>query len=82
MQLRCLITVVKIKQPTYLLFNWAISGLFLVVFVHFKQLYRIKTIEFSGIQTRIVVVEGKHADHLTTALYLPSLHIMSWLDIA
>ena len=58
MQLRCLITVVKIKQPTYLLFNWAISGLFLVVFVHFKQLYRIKTIEFSGIQTRIVVDHG------------------------
>ena len=26
-----------------------------------------KTVGFSGIQTRIVKVEGEHADHLTTA---------------
>ena len=29
------------------------------------QFYR-KTVGFSGIQTRIVGVEGEHADHLTT----------------
>ena len=37
--------------------------------VHFRcfqtQLFTEKSVAFSGIQTRIVGAEGKHADHLT-----------------
>ena len=62
--------IVKKLKMTYLgskvFFKWAYSSLFLFIFVHFKhKLYR-KTIGFSGIQTRIVGVEGEHADLLTT----------------
>ena len=32
----------------------------------FQAIYRIKTVDFIGIRTRIVGVEGEHADHLTT----------------
>ena len=39
---------------------------FLFIFVLFKHnLYR-KTVGVSGIRTRIIGVEGEHADHLTT----------------
>ena len=41
--------------------------LFLFFLVLFKdKFYRKKTVGVSRIQTRIVEVEGKHADHLTT----------------
>ena len=44
-------------------FNWANLGLFLFIFVRFKhKLYR-KTVSLSGIQTRIVGVEGEHTEH-------------------
>ena len=33
----------------------------------FQTIYRIKSVDFSGIRTRIVWIEGKHSDHLTTA---------------
>ena len=46
------------------------------LFVYFRsfqtQYYR-KTLGFSGIRTRIVGVEGEHADHLTTTSAL-TLH--------
>ena len=42
-------------------------GLFFVHFCSFqKQNLQKKTVDFSGIQTRIVRVEGKQTDHLTT----------------
>ena len=41
-----------------------------VYFRSFQAIYRIKTVDFSGIRTQIVVVEGKHADHLTTTTAL------------
>ena len=51
-------------------FKWANHGLFLFIFVLFKlKLYR-KTVGFNGIRTRIVGVEGKHPDHLTTTTAL------------
>ena len=34
------------------------------LFPLFKQFYRTKTVGFSRIQTRIIRVEGKTADHL------------------
>ena len=45
-----------------------------VYFRSFQTIYRIKTVDFSGIRTRIVGVEGEHADHLntTTAQIFPS----------
>ena len=46
--------------------KWANPGLFLFIFVLFKHKLYKKTVGFSGIQTRIVRVEGEHADHLTT----------------
>ena len=39
---------------------------FLFIFVIFKHNITDKTVGFSGIQTRIIRVEGEHADHLTT----------------
>ena len=46
--------------------KWANPGLFLFIFVLFKHNIIEKTLGFSGIRTRIVGVEGEHADHLTT----------------
>ena len=37
-----------------------------VIFVFSPKKYRIKTLYFNGIRTRIDGVEGEHADHLTT----------------
>ena len=49
-------------------FKWANPGFFFVSFRSFqKQIFqKILYISFSGIRTRIVEVEGEHADHLTT----------------
>ena len=41
-------------------------GRFFVYFHSFQTIYRVKTVDISRIQTRIVRVEGKHADQLTT----------------
>ena len=38
---------------------------FWFIFVRFKHKFYRKTVDVSGIQTRIVGIEGKHADHLT-----------------
>ena len=37
-------------------------------FVIFKHKLCRKTVGLSGIRTRIIVVEGKHADHFTTTM--------------
>ena len=42
--------------------KWANPSLFLLIFVFFKLKFYWKTVGFSGIQTRITRVEGKHAD--------------------
>ena len=34
-----------------------------VYFRSFQTIYRIKTVDFSRIRTRIIGVEGEHADH-------------------
>ena len=41
---------------------------FSFILVLFKNIYRIKTVDFSGIRAQIVEVEGEHADHLTTTI--------------
>ena len=41
-----------------------------------SPLYTIKIVDFSGIQTRIIGVDGEHADHLTTTT---GLQISSFL---
>ena len=46
--------------------QWANPGLFLFICVLSKHKFSEKTLGFSGIRTRIVRVEGEHADHLTT----------------
>ena len=46
-----------------------IPGLFLFNSFLFKHNFYRKTVGFSRIRTRIVGVEGEHADHLTTARY-------------
>ena len=51
--------------PMHFMLSHSKNGLFLFIFVLFKQFYRIKTVDFSGIRTWIVGIEGKHADHLT-----------------
>ena len=40
-------------------------GLLFFIFVLFKHKFYRKTVGFSGIQTWIVRIEGKHADHLS-----------------
>ena len=49
-----------------LFFKWAIPGLFLCISDLFKHKFYRKYIDVCGIRTRIVRVEGEHADHLTT----------------
>ena len=44
--------------------------LFPSIFVLFKQFYCLKSADNIGIRTRIVSIEGEHADHSTTALLL------------
>ena len=46
-------------------FKWAIPGLFLLYFSSFQTIYCVKNLDFSWIWTRIVRIEGEHADHLT-----------------
>ena len=38
-------------------------------FVSNQKFYRIKTVNFCRIRTRIVGIEGKHADHLTNEFF-------------
>ena len=54
----------------YFLKNMGLPGLFLFIFVLFKHKFKEKTVGFNGIQTRIVRLEGEHADHLTTTTAL------------
>ena len=48
-------------------------GTFLFTFVLFKHNITEKTVDFSGIRTQIIGLEGKHADHLTTTTALPNI---------
>ena len=58
--------------------KWANPASFLFIFVLFKNnLYR-KTVGVSGIRTRIVGVEGEHADHLTTTT-AQRWHLLNWI---
>ena len=54
-------------------FYWANPGLCLVYYISFEHKFYGKIVDFSGIRTRIVRVEGTHADHLTnvTSILLP-----------
>ena len=52
-------------------FKWAKPGLFFVFFCSFLNTnFTGKTVDVSGIRTRIVGVEGEHTDHLTTTTAL------------
>ena len=55
-------------------------GLFFVYFRSFQTINRIKTVNFSGIRTRIVRIEGEHADHLTTTTP-PAMEIFRLLSM-
>ena len=67
---------VFVKRSTYIscfchfIFSFFKKGQPRNLFVYFRsfqtQILQKKTVSFSGIQTRIVRVEGEHADHLTT----------------
>ena len=46
-----------------LYFKWGNPSLFLFIFVLFKYKFYRKSVDFSGIWTRIVGVEGEHDDH-------------------
>ena len=41
-----------------------------LIFAFFQTIYRIKIVDFSGSQARIIGVEGMHADHETTTTTL------------
>ena len=47
-------------------FQWANPGLFFVYFRSFQYQFYRKIVDLSWILTRIIGVEGKHAEHLTT----------------
>ena len=46
----------------------------LFIFILFKNIFIEKVVDFSGIRTWIVEVEGEHADHLTTTTTPLSLY--------
>ena len=51
--------------------KWAIHDLFLFIFVLGTQkFYATRIVDFRGIQTGIVGVEGEHDDHLATTTAL------------
>ena len=50
-----------------ILLKWANDGLFFSLFLFFANTnVTERAVDVSGIRTRIVGIEGKHADHLTT----------------
>ena len=59
---------------------WANPGLFLFTFVLFKHNIIGKSVDFSRIRTRIVGVEGEHADNLTTTATLDRIVII-WHEL-
>ena len=46
-------------------FNWVNPGLFFAYFCSFETEFHREFVDFSWIQTRIIRLEGKYADHLT-----------------
>ena len=58
----------------FFLKKWAVLGLFILFssFIFNHKFYR-KTVDISGIRTRIVGAESKHADHLTTTTALTTI---------
>ena len=64
-------------DTVYLCFLNGPSLAFSFIFVLFKQ--SIKTVDFSGIRTRIVGGKGEHAAHLTTTTKITMCH-WQWRD--
>ena len=60
--------------------KWPSPASFSIHFHSFQTIYRIKTVDFSRIRTRIVGVEGEQADHLTIPLPRVSSSI-DWISI-
>ena len=54
----------------FFLKNGPTPASFLFIFVLFNNNFYRKIVDLSGIRTRIVGVEGEHADHLTTTTAL------------
>ena len=55
------------RANSFFEWHWPYPGPLFVIFVLFKhKFYRKKIVGISGIRTRIVRVEGEHADHLST----------------
>ena len=59
--------------------KWANPGRFLFILVPFQTQIVQKSVGFSRIRIRIVIVEGKHANHLTTTTALV-YHFFTYLD--
>ena len=55
--------VILYNRKIFFFKNWANPGLFLFIFVLFNNNFTEKIVDFSGNRTRIVGVEGEHADH-------------------
>ena len=62
------------RSFTNCFFKWAIPGRF--IYVSFLAMSRILIVDISGIRTRIVEIEGKHSDHLTTTTAILSAFIL------
>ena len=62
-----------------LILNGPFPDTFWYIVVLIKQFYTITVLDFSGIQTRFVGVEGKHADHLTMAKFYILICFITWL---
>ena len=54
------------RERKFVFLKRAIAGLIFIYFRSWKTIYWIVTVDFKGIQTPIIMVERKHADHLTT----------------
>ena len=63
----------KLFQWKASLINEPTPASFLFIFCLFKHIYYRKTVGFSEIRTQIVLLEGKHADPLTTTAALERL---------
>ena len=67
----------RIIQLCFFLKSWPLFCLF----SFFSNTMLQKTVSFSGIRTRIVGIEGKHADHLTTTTaHLPRYVLLHCLQ--
>ena len=60
-------------------FNGQIPASFYLFHSFQKHILHCKSVGFSGIRTRIVRIEGDHADHLTTTTAAPIHFAIGWL---